>query len=69
MVGNHKPKSLFLKIKIYLLFFIIINLNTFEKFVIKKHKKTNSNKFLNSLYYKVENLKIYCLKILIKIIS
>jgi hypothetical protein len=67
--SNKKTLKFISKVKVYVFMFIVINLNTFEKFLIKRYKKTNSNKTIYSVYTKISNLKLYYLQSIIKIVT
>ena len=60
----------FLKsLEIYIIMFFIINLNSFEKFIIIKNKKYNKFNLLYSLYKFLSAIKFILLKRVLAIVQ
>jgi len=66
---NNKKYKILTKIKIFTLMFFIVNLNTIEKFLIKRNKKRNYSKFLYKTHRQIGVLKLYLLQLIIKIVT
>jgi hypothetical protein len=58
----------FKRTKTFILMFIIVNLTTFEKFLLKYNKKKNSKK-IYKIYNIIFNIKLNYIKMVVNIIN
>jgi hypothetical protein len=61
--------NFFKALGIYIIMFFIINLNSFEKFIIIKNKKYNKSNLLYSLYKFLSAIKFLLLKKVLSIVQ